>query len=135
MRRAKRMFAIGVILILGLVMIGLNSSNAGAKTIGVDFANADGRVADFTSSKIKYRVRLGSSPEKWSKLKTLKINSKTKFYKCTGYTESYSKYKIKKYSKAKAKKEIFNNSSNYVYFKKKNGKASLVVFGMENYVG
>ena len=38
-------------------------------------------------------------------------------------------------TKIKLRKEIFNNSSNYVYFKKKNGKASLVVFGMENYVG
>lgn len=135
MKRIKRMFAIGVLLVLGVVMIGLKSSNVSAKTVKLDFANADGRVVDITSTKIKYRVKLGSSPEKWSKMKTLKINSKTKFYKCTGYNSSYSKYKLKKYSKAKAKKAIFNNGSNYVFFKKKNGKASMVVFGMENLVG
>lgn len=135
MRRDKRVFAIGVLLVLSLVMTGQKSVNASAKTIRTDFANDSGRVVDITSNKIKYREQLGSSPEKWSKMRTLKINSKTKFYKCTGYTDSYSKFKIKKYSKAKAKKAIFNNGSNYVYFKKKNGKASVVIFGMENFVG
>lgn len=135
MKKIKHMFAIGIILTLGVVMIGVNSPNASAKTVGLNFANADGRVVDITSNKIKYRVQLGSSPEKWSKIKTLKINSKTKFYKCTGYTSSCNKYKLKQYSSAKAKKAIFNNGSNYVFFKHIQGKASMVVFGMENFVG
>lgn len=135
MGKVKHIFAIGFILVLGMLVIGQGSSVVSAKTIGLNFANESGRVVDITSKKITYREQLGSSPEKWSKPYSIKINSKTKYYKCTGYNSSYTKYKLKPYSKTKAKSIIYNNGSNYVFFKTKNGKATMVVFGMENFVG
>lgn len=135
MGKFKHIFAIGFILVLGMLVIGQGSSVVSAKSVKLDFANAGGRVVDITSKKITYREQQGSSPEKWSKPYSVKINSKTKFYKCTGYNSSFTKYKVKPYSKTKAKNIIFNSGSNYVFFKVKNGTASMVVFGMENFVG
>jgi len=134
MKKTRKMLNVCIMSLLFAVFC-MPMATANAKTVSINFANRDGRVTNITSKKIVYRRQTGSGPESWAKPKTLKISSSTKFYKCKGPDYKNEKYKLKKVSKSKAISAIFNNGSNYVFFKVKGKTAKMVVYGMENFVG
>lgn len=134
MQKIRKLLSVFIISLL-LTVFCTPMANAYAKTISVNFANKSGRVTNITSKKVVYRCQTGSSPESWARPETLKISSSTRFYECKGYNGNGTKYKLKKVNKPKAISAIFNNGSNYVFFKASGKTAKIVVYGMENFVG
>lgn len=92
-----------------------------------------GKVTKISTNYAYYKTQKSSSPLRYDKTRKIAFTSNTKFYKCKGVTKSGSAFKTQCISKSTAIKEIKNKSRNYVFFKVKNGKATTVLYGMENY--
>ncbi len=134
---------LNAVMLTGALMLGAGSgifamenvSDAATKLVKTDAFDKDGKVTKITSKKVVFKRQTGSSPVSWAKAKKLTISDATKFYKCKGYNGSYTKYKLQSVGKSAAINAIKNNKGNYVFFKSNGKKATMVVYGLENFVG